>query len=159
MKGLSKVEKIVNEFLEPFGLTGVLDTDFYYLYEEDEVHYAFATPERSFLAFLENAEKRFPQVHADIFLWSLLHEIGHSETGDDLTEDEEEYSMKEKDRIFQGAVPEDEQDELYFSLPDEYAATDWAGHYMMEHAEEVKEFWVKFQSAYQRFLTLNKVTR
>ena len=27
---------------------------------------------------------------------------------------------------------------IYYTCPDEYAATDWAGHYIEEHKEEIK---------------------
>ena len=50
-----------------------------------------------------------------------------------------------------------ENELFYFTAPDEYAATDWAGHYMIEHRREVAELWEKLIPAIRNFYIVNNV--
>jgi hypothetical protein len=159
LKGINEINDIINEFLEPFELTAELGTDFDYCYFEDKIHYALAVGDVSSKLFLENAAARFPDIQADVFLWSLLHEVGHSETLDDLEDGVEELCMETKEEL--DAHVEDwsieSRYQIYFNCPDEKAATDWAGNYMMENPEEIAAFWNTLQPALINFYKLNEV--
>lgn len=158
LKGIDEINKVINEFLEPFELTAELGTDFDYCFLEDKVHYALIVGDASSKLFMENAEARFPDIHADVFLWSLLHEIGHSETLDDLDDGVEELCIEIK-RGLNGHTDWsiEHRHMIYFNCPDEMAATDWAGEYMMDHKDEIATFWNKLQPVIKRFYELNEV--
>ena len=158
LRGLKEIDNIINEFLEPFELTAELGTDFDYCYFEDKIHYSLVISDTSSKLFMENAEKRFPNVHADIFLWSLLHEIGHSETLDDLDSKTEKLCIEIKNDLNEHTDwPTETRHMIYFDCPDEKAATDWAGEYMMNHNEEITIFWNKLKIALYNFYKLNEV--
>ena len=56
LKGIDEINKVINEFLEPFELTAELGTDFDYCFLEDKVHYALIVRDTSSKLFMENAE-------------------------------------------------------------------------------------------------------
>ena len=158
LKGINEINVLINEFLEPFDLTAELGTDFDYCFLENKIHYALVVGDISSKLFIENAEVRFPEAHADIFLWSLLHEIGHSETLDDLEDGVEELCMEIKRGINEHTDWSIEHRHMiYFNCPDEYAATDWAGEYIITHNNELTIFWNKLQKAINNFYELNGV--
>ena len=108
--------------------------------------------------FLKDVETRFPNVHADIFLWSLLHEIGHSETLDDLDDEVEEHCIEIKQKLNEHPDWSIEIcNAIYFNCPDERAATDWAGEYLETHYAEISLFWIKLQKAIKEFYKLNAI--
>ena len=153
--GKKELEKCITDFVAPFGLTAVLDTDFAYYYANDTVTFSifyFGAYED----FLLDAESRFPRINGvSPFIWSLLHEIGHHETWDELTEEEIDESMQIKESI---DVDDHASRMIYYTCPDEYAATDWAGHYIETHREKVEEFWYKVLLALKKFYASNNIT-
>lgn len=158
LKQMIEINNIINEFLEPFELTAELGTDFAYSFLEDKINYALVIGDTSSKLFMENAEARFPDVYADVFLWSLLHEVGHSETFDDLDDGVEELCMEIKRELNEHLDWSNEHRHMiYFNCPDEKAATDWAGEYMMSHKDEITTFWNKLQPAIKKFYELNEV--
>ena len=135
---LDTITTILNEYLEKFDLTATLDTDFGYYRYDDLITYTVVVTERFDRLFQNFVETNFPLVNAPIFLWSLFHEIGHAETDDDL--DDNLYDFCENAKI--GINPDNDEEVMaYFSLPDEYAATEWAYYYFLNHKEEVSELW------------------
>lgn len=142
-EALSRITNILNEYLEKFDCNAEPDSNFAYISDTNSIHYALAVAEEHEKSFMEFLHKLFPEVNADIFLWSLFHEIGHNETEDDFTdEEEEEYREKACSNI---------SNEEYYNLPMEYAASYWAGTYMKEHPKEVKNLWKKLQPAIKDF--------
>ena len=125
-KQLNKITNILNTYLEKFDCV---------ISSSNTIHYALVTAETHKDSFLKFVNTLFPEINADIFLWSFFHEIGHHETEDDFTEEEEEeYRIIASSNI---------SNEEYYNLPMEYAATDWAGEYMKEHSAEVAQLWNK----------------
>ena len=138
-----KINEILNAFLEPFECTASLDTDFAYYTNKNLITYAFFTPEKNSKSFLKFCENLFPNIHADIFLWSFMHELAHHETEDDIEDEEwEEYEEKITHNI---------SDEEYYNLIPERAATVWAGEYIQSHVDEVAELWNELQPAIENF--------
>lgn len=74
-----------------------------------------------------------------LHLWTILHEIGHYYTQDLVDEDEDDLNMRATLGCVSsdGALDEKIQD-LYFNLPYEWAATDWAIIYIIQHPKRVK---------------------
>jgi hypothetical protein len=159
VKGINEINNTINEFLKPFDLTAELGTDFDYCFFENKIHYALVVGDLASRLFLKNAESRFPDVHADVFLWSLLHEIGHSETIDDLEDETENLCREIKVHLYDNNLPIENIHEIYFNCPDEVAATDWAGEYLMSHSKEITVFWNKLQPLIERFYKINGVEK
>ena len=154
---LRRIDKILNEYVAKFDLSARLDSDFIYYYTSDIVTYALAAPDRGGRHFMQFVKQLRPELTAPIFLASLFHEIGHSETLDDLTEEEISYCRDEKKRILSKESYTKKDDFTYFNLPDEKIATEWGLDYMYNHAEEVTLLWHKLQPLIQFFYKLNGI--
>ena len=67
--------------------------------------------------------------------WSILHELGHYFRDEYVNESERDEFI----RAFCSIIPRDEvneeQQDLYFNLPREYEATEWAVMFAIEHSE------------------------
>ena len=144
-KEAEPITNILNEFLAPFDCEARLGTDFAYYTDDNSISYAIITPEKDETEFINFAEKLFPDVKANAFIWSILHELGHHETEDDFEDDEWEDYMT--------LTLLDISNEVYFELDIERAATVWAGEYIQSHMEEVTELWNKLQPAIKNFYT------
>lgn len=142
-KAAEKINKILNDFLEPFDCDAVFSGDFCYWTTENRIGVALFVVDSSAKAFIKNAEERFPDIKADVFLWSFFHELGHHETEDDFEQNEWDY--------YRDCIEREISDEEYFNLPQEYEATQWAGEYMMENAAVVDELWKKLAPAIQEY--------
>ena len=143
---LNNIKAVINNFLFPFELECDFAEDFGYYPIHNLISISLITIDRSSKNFLSFVNKEFKEVKADIFLWSLLHEIGHHETWDLLTDNELELSAALKEAITNNEnITDNGRDLIYFYTPDEYAATEWAANYMIENSQEIKEFWEKLQ--------------
>ena len=151
--GSEKITNILNNFLAQFELTAEMGMDFSYYYDDNLITYSLIYSEQGASDFMESVEEKSPTIDADVFLWSVLHEVGHHETIDELTEEEEEYSENTKRRILEENLPH----KLYYNLPDEYAATSWAVQYAEEHFEEISDLWNKLREAIMEFYEANHV--
>lgn len=155
LKGIVKIDKIINKFLEPFECTARLSTDFGYYHTENLITYALVETEKGRASFMQSVERLKPTVTADVFLWSLLHEIGHHETMDYMTDKEEKLSNKIKEEVAQTKRPYAD----YYNAPDEKLATTWAVEYAETHTEELLTFWNKLQKAIMDFYKENNIKR
>lgn len=153
MKGIQEINNILNEFLEEFECTADIGTDFEYIYVENKIHYALVVADKMEQGFMRSVERLNPLVKCDIFLWSFLHEIGHNETIEELTDEESDISNITKEWIAAGAVPPD----AYYDCPDERMATEWAVRYANSHIEELMNFWSKLQKAIINFYKINDI--
>lgn len=153
LKGVKRISRIINEFLKPFECTARMGTDFCYLYHKNLIFYSIVWMNNGAEDFLNSVLRLEPEIEADIFLWSLLHEVGHHETYDEISDEENDYCDDTKKKIEEGELP----NELYYDMIDERLATEWAVEYANTHKEELKAFWEKLQPAIMDFYKLNKV--
>ena len=136
IEGIKKITNVLNDYLKPFELHCKMDYEFAYYWQDNLITFSLLDiPEASSL-FLLDAESRFPQINAPFFIWALHHEIGHSCSYDDLTEDEIAESYKIKKQCY-----DEDNKMLYYTCPDEYAATEWAGNYIMTHEADIAKMW------------------
>lgn len=150
IKGIKKIDKIINEFtMKNFGVTARFDTEFEAFCDEGRklIGYTLITTEGGEGQFIEDATRRYPEINADIFLWALMHEIGHCMTEDMWTPEEREYFYYQKDMIYEMEVEEEGMNAWYHACPDEFFATKWAGDYMRNHPKKMKKFWNELQVA------------
>ncbi len=158
LKGIRKVEKIINDFTtKNFGVTARLDTEFEAFCDNGRklVGYTLLTDENGEGDFIEDAIKRYPNIKADIFLWALMHEIGHCMTENMWTTEEREYFNNQKEMIEDEEIEIEAANAWYHCCPDEFFATKWAGDYMMAHPRKMKNFWNKLQTALLKMYVKN----
>ena len=166
LKGVEKIENILNAFLSEFETTVVLGAEFAYNTISGEIMYTLFGDEFSNNLFMKNFNKLAPDIDCDVFLASFLHELGHHKTLDLVEEDEEKYSNDCKREIeikaeYLNSESDAEELEklhtLYFNLPNEIIATNWAIEYIRENIEKIKELWGKVQDAVMEVYELNGV--
>lgn len=159
LKGIEKVNQIIDSFVNQFGLRSEMGTDFSYYYPINKITWSFFMTEESNKSFEKFVENTFPDINCNTFIWSLLHEIGHHETIDNWTGDEQYIFDSMKEDLEDRLLEEKEFDICteYYSVPDELEATTWAAEYIRDHEPELRSFWDKFQVAANEFAELNEV--
>lgn len=163
VKGLKKLNSVITKQLMPFGISeAICSNDFSYWYVEEEVHYKLTqTIEDEW--FMEFIKETFGYVPTNSFIMSLLHEVGHHNTYDELEDEDINFSEDEKERISEEMQTADAErtkalEWEYFNLPDEIVATEWAVDYAVNHTEEIKQMWEEILTALQEFYERNGIT-
>lgn len=163
IKGANKLENTINKFLAPFELTSCLSSDFSYEFAKDRVNFSLVVADYASAYFQDFIHSIWEEVTIDTFLISLLHEVGHAETWDELEEDDIAYSNNMKDFIkkeLEADVSEARRRELhfkYFNLPDEIAATTWAIEYIKDNAKQLVFDWEVISRAIIEFFEVNEI--
>lgn len=154
---VNELEKSVQDFVDVIcdtyeypRLHAALGTDFMYRDDAAEVRFAAVVANSFSESFMARVNRLYPDIAAPEFLWSLLHEIGHAMTGDELDADELEESWKGKTTV--GLTAEE-----YYELPDEFWATDWAARCMRENGDMIGSYWIIVQEELMNFYKKNGV--
>ena len=68
-------------------------------------------------------------------LWSILHELGHHFTADEIDLDDKLDLFEQREQLFamQEHLTDEEMNNAYFNLADEWEATEWAIAYIKKH--------------------------
>lgn len=161
-KELKPLTKTINDWTcKNFGIKTKLGEDFQAVVEKNTIYYALVVCEEANNTFLEDVAVRFPQIKADYFLWCLMHEIGHCMTDDEWTEEEQERFAMQIEMMKSPDCPDTkEKSYWYYSIPNEFFATRWAGEYMTAHPKKIAKFWNKIQPMilefYEKFSLTNE---
>lgn len=144
LKGLSTLEWWLTKWLDTHGFEEVsarIGHDFEYDFEDSAIHFAIvlSSPVEDWFYQFITSNFDFPYT-CDPFITSFFHELGHNQTYMDFTENEWEKYLEDVNAIAQMDDTED-KNMTYFSLPFEFAATEWAVRYIKDNEDEVKEFW------------------
>lgn len=153
MNGFKEVSDAINNFVLQFDCEAFVAPDFYCDINSNSIFYSLLVPENGAKEFMDSINQHNPIITMDIFLWSLLHEIFHVMTYDDLTDEELDYCAHIKDLINKGEVDPEE----YYKLPIEYLATEQAVKYANTHINELANFWNELQPLLFRFYELNDI--
>ncbi len=130
---LSKtIKKFFNN--EGFEVDVEYNSDFAYEYATSTIYYSFLIPDKSGEYLMEFAKEHGLLYDCGSFVLSLFHELGHHETLDLLDEQEEEKSLRIKKKL----TSSKEDNFIYFNLPDEFAATEWAIDYINSNKQKIK---------------------
>lgn len=160
VKGIKKLTSHMDKFLKPFGLKSCLGADFSYHTITETIQFCLAIDENQNDFFVEFIEKNFDYKVRDIFLVSLLHEVGHHFTLEDF--DDEEWNDDHLKKVFiEATITEENYKEKsfqYFSLPIEFAATAWAIDYLKSHEKEVNRKWKEMLQHFNHFYKVNGAT-
>ena len=161
VKGYKKLNKTVSLQLKPFGISKAICTDEYsYLFEKEMVTFKLTEDEIEDKWFIEFVKERFNYNVKYPFIFSLLHEVGHHKTFDDICDSIYDFCDTEKERInseMQTASMRKSKklEWQYFSLPDEILATNWAVHFCKKHPKTVEKMWKEIVKALQEFYLIN----
>lgn len=117
-------------------LSVVLGDEFTYIYVESTVIFGTEVYSEEQKLFCDHIKETYGldiSQKEDYELFSLLHEIGHHFTMDDLEDEEAENELLMRNLIH--CIDDvTTANETYFNLPSEVLANDWA----FDHFEEVK---------------------
>lgn len=164
IQGIAKLNKTISKQLKPFGITKArLSTDYAYYFNSGKVDYKITDGTIEDRLFNQFVLEKFDYEIEDNFIFSLLHEVGHHKTFEDLTDEEWSYCSQEKDRIEKEmrdahtryAVKKLEYE--YFNLIDEMLATSWAVEYAKANPRKVVKMKKKSHRALKRFYKKNGV--
>lgn len=156
LKGVRKLNKVVNDFTKQFGITFSLGTEFEVALKQKHGWYAVAV-KNDFDTFYTSYIKGISGEKIPIFLISLLHEIGHFITKDFFDEDDidDEFAMKYELAEKYKEVPCVQYAFEYFSLSTEEEATNWAIAYYKLNKAECINFYNNFLTELYKFYKIN----
>lgn len=157
---LNKVTKIVQRFIDTINenISVEFDSDFYYDNDLETVFYTIVISERADRLFKQFVLDTFNYEVKNVFLLSLLHEVGHYFTYYQFSSEELKKYRQKKKRIQKDKIVSDKNFYEYFALPNEEAATAWAVEYLRDHEKECANWWKKIQKELENFYekTLDK---
>ena len=162
VKGLKKLNKCVSKVIAPFGIKKAkFGNEYAYYFDKNIITYSIVEDETDTL-FNDFVRERFGYDVENIFIISLLHEIGHAKANNQIKKDIYQFCISEKERIqSELALASDEEERAlyyqYFSLPDEIMATQWAVNYAKNHPKKIKKMWEKCKKGFHEFYGMNEV--
>lgn len=131
---MSLSNKIINLFCKKFGVIAKKDDEFTYFYPDDIVTYCInsrTVQDKFFIDFCYECGLP-PKINS--FMASLMHEIGHSQTSEELNDADWDY-IDERVKTIRACYDLNRYlpNRLYFCLPNEKMATKWAIDYIQTH--------------------------
>ena len=163
VKGAKVLNKAISKELANFGIKKAVCTDEYsYIFTKEMVTFKLTENTVEDKWFTEFIKERFDYDVRYPFIISLLHEVGHHKTSDDIGQAVYDFCISEKERIdneMQTANTEQSKvlEWQYFNLPDEIMATQWAVNYAKEHPKKIKKMWKKAKNALLDFYEKNGI--
>lgn len=114
------------------------DEEFFCVLDENIVNVSFEEDDYTDYVYSEFLFENFNE-YFNIFLLSILHEVGHLMTWTEelATERERMYLMLQ---LGFNSTNAESYDKSYFSIPMEYMATEWAVNYYRKHREQCDNF-------------------
>ena len=139
LKGVDKLNKDITNVLNNglhTDLEYILGTDFCYYTESEQIQFAVLMMSKSDTYWRKFIEQRFGLSlnERDMWIFSILHEIGHNRTLDNV--DDYNYNKARFikwliEKPFIGGTKFANM--VYFGLADEIIATAWAVHFFKKH--------------------------
>jgi hypothetical protein len=144
-KKIEKLTRVLNDFLKPFNTCCFYDTDFSYSPILHKIYYSLVMTDAGAKEFSEHFSSIAPDITCDVFLTSLLHELGHHMTLSTFSEEELDEYYDDAAYIRAHLDTEESSSEEYFNLPVEAAATNWAIEFIRNNADTLAKLWSKIQ--------------
>ncbi|NLY81513.1 MAG: hypothetical protein GX078_01870 [Clostridiales bacterium] len=150
IKGMKKLEKRINRIVKKIDETVKVElagSDACYPYKK-KIFFSILRDYESEKKFMDNLHVTYNDApHLPIFLYVLLHEIGHINTY--------EKAYKEEDDNMRQNIMVKGDEEAYFNLPTEKAATAWAVDYVKRNPKKAKNIADEITYAMEKFLAKN----
>lgn len=162
LKGEQAINRALNRWLRKYGFKARvrgMDTDFFWYNNSNTIGYSLLQSQRSQEAWAILMTELNLRYEIDSFWTCFLHELGHSVTWDQFTEEEIEESDRDKEWLAESDESSFAEDihSLYFHLPIEIAATEWAVRFINENPQAVKILTKMVVPKIERFYKLNKI--
>jgi hypothetical protein len=163
LKGTNAFETILTEIASTFGVDKVIIADDCCYWSDSHTIWIKIVDDEYDKMFMEFVSERFDIDIGSSLLIGLLHEIGHYETLDEMSELVIDMSDKENDRIEKEMKDTEDWNEIrrlewqYFNLPDEIMATYWAVDFIKNNFQLVNIWNKRLQKAYEAFLRINNI--
>lgn len=137
---LEKLNDFMNKWFAEngFEITFEIGSDFGYYPTSKIIDWSLAVVDDGMEGLDRIAKAIIPNIdYLDNFILSIFHEIGHHETIKSLSMTDYSKSQRAKKRISQNKTRKGK----YYSLPDEYKATEWAVNYIYNNYDKVQVLW------------------
>lgn len=161
IKGTKKLDKLINDYVKKFGCTAELGSEFCYWHDDEVINYSLIIPVPSDKMWRAYVKKEFNFLITNIFMFSLLHEVGHHYTMDLFTEcqrEDEERAVEKIEKVLTKSDNKTLDNALYlkyFDLPMEKIATKWAVNYYKRHKFSINHFYKKLNKELKKFYKIN----
>ena len=148
LRGEKKLTLFIEKFYKNLGYDEIecfLDADFAYYQTTNEISYSLLTMPVNDAAFSEYLKEKYPDApQINMFVFSLLHELGHYLTLPLISKKKrrkwrKKKKMLEKTRIYSDSDKYNLQ-LAYCNLPDERIATQKAVELLINNYDYVKQF-------------------
>lgn len=157
----SVLDKKINNYCKKFGIDKVFcDKEFSYYPETDRISYTIIQYTTDNLVTQLINEKYNVDIEPFYFIFSLLHEIGHHMTIDELTDEDLQDDLMCRQMIIPYIEDEIRQGRAYINLIAEDYATRWAIDYIDNHLKEcikVQSRFIKIINHYYKKKSFQKV--
>lgn len=154
LQGVERLEKIVSSiaFFINEEYRAFLAADSMADIEQGYIFFSIITIEREDKLFMEDIYKREGELPIlSNLMWSILHEIGHLETQNEMEDD----SRNRREIAELSLVNPDEASNKYHQLYNEIIATDWAVVFALENSVLCCSWDQILLSELQNFLEIN----
>lgn len=161
MNGLEKIDEIINDFVAQFDCDAEFGNEFLYWHDDSTIQYALIIGVTSDVVWTEYVKATFDYDIENIFVFSLLHEIGHHYTMDLFSKEQLNTEFRKAGKIEENlresnSILIDKGYYLqYFDLPMEKIATEWAVKYAKKNRKKLEKFWDTLQQALNDFYMAN----
>lgn len=165
LKGVKRLNSVIEQFFVELGYPEIecdLGFDFAYYYGCDEIDYtifSMSEADEGFRRYLKTTYPKMPK--CSLFVFSLLHELGHHLTMPSFSdEDFKNYKIK-KDAI-ENEIANTPKEKIarqikYCSLPDEAIATQKAVEILLENYNYITDFEKTCFKEIKRFYLVNNI--
>lgn len=142
LHGIKKMNKQISKvFCQATGvyIPMFFNTDFYYLPDSHKIEYTLLISEKADFNFTQFFKKQFNLIinnNIELFCMSVLHEIGHYMTYDNIGDDDYFLSKQEQEIINQQIEENPDNNDIYsqyFYLPIEILANTWAADFVLNN--------------------------
>jgi len=164
VKGIKKLNSSMTKVFKPFGIKKVwCGKEYEYNRVHKTIQFKLTEDTLEDVWFKEFISDFFKYNVEIPFMISMLHEVGHYKTDNDIDDEIYLKGIATKERIeeeMQLATDYDECKKLefeYFGIPEEFLATQWAVQYAKTHPKKVKQMWNKCYKALYRFYKINGI--
>lgn len=165
LKDVEKLNRVINKLFANLGyeeLESFLSTDFGYFYEQEKISYTILEMPLSDAGFKIFINKHFSNIpQCSIFTLSLLHEIGHHVTIDDISDKMYNKCQEKKNLLARQEVKTPQEiiarQVKYCGIYDEKIATAEAINILLENYTIILDFEQEFFAQLNEFYLKNNV--
>lgn len=138
-KYAENLEKKITKYLKKFKIhRAICSNEFFY--SQNNVYFTIFDykTNQNHINFINDAYQ--VNITNWYFIFSLLHEVGHHMTVDQLTSDDIFFEFMMRQNFIPFLNDNDKRNNAYFNLPAEDLANKWAIDYIIDHERECWEF-------------------